>query len=139
MQGGQEAEVQVFGGSESKKLPRQVKSLKNELKSKGKKGRKPKFKSKIEEFPGYCYVQPFNEFLPMVKIKRIEPGDADKILGLKMAINGLFIQEYKRRKEDLDTLASTLDQKPFTRLEAYVLYSSRYLLAIRYFLHHTCF
>jgi len=56
-----------------------------------------------------------------------------------MAMNGLFLQEFRRRKEQLDELASTLTQRPLTRIEAYVLYSSRYLPAVRYFLHHTCF
>jgi len=93
----------------------------------------------MDEFPGHCYVQPFNEFLPLTKIKRIEPSDADKLLGLKMAINGLFIHEYKRRKEEIDTLATTLAQMPFTRIEAFVLYASRYLPIIWYFLYQTCF
>ena len=93
----------------------------------------------MDEFPGHCYVQPFNEFLPLTKIKRIEPIDADKLLGLKMAMNGLFLHEYKRRKEEIDTLAATLAQMPFTRIEAFVLYASQYLPIIWYFLHHTCF
>ena len=54
----------------------------------------------MEEFPGHCFVQPYNQYLSPMQILRIEPSNADKMLGLKMVPNGLFSRNSADRKSN---------------------------------------
>ena len=72
-------------------------------------------------------------------LERIEPWDAERVLGLRLPMTGSMKFEYKYRKKQIDEMAEIMYQAPFTAHDAYIVYSVRYRAIIRYALPITTF
>ena len=69
------------------------------------------------------------------QIEYIPPKQAQRILGVQMALDGNFDKEYEKRKEKSNEMAKKLYMAPLTTTDAYMVYETRYLPAMRYPLH----
>ena len=68
-------------------------------------------------------------------ISYIPPKQAQKILGVQMALDGNFTKEFETRREKCKVMAKKLYRAPLTTLDAFMVYETRFLPAMRYPLH----
>ena len=73
------------------------------------------------------------------KLKRIEPWEAERILGVRLPADGNMNAEYKFRKKQADNLGLKLFNAPFSPYDAWTVYQSRYKAMIGYSLPVTTF
>ena len=72
-------------------------------------------------------------------LERLEPDNAERMLGLRLPMTGAMTKEYQYRKNQMETLGQRLYSAPFTPDDAYTVYQSRYKPMIRYALPITIF
>ena len=72
-------------------------------------------------------------------IERINPWEAERVLGLRIPMTGEMNTELKYRVKQSTTLATRLYAAPFTPHDAYTVYNCRYKSMIRYCLPVTTF
>ena len=72
-----------------------------------------------------------------IKLQRLEPCQAEHILGIWLPMTGQMVQEY--RLNQIKKLALTVYHSPFTPRDAAMIYNTRYTLMIRYALPITNF
>ena len=69
------------------------------------------------------------------QIASILPKQAQKILGVQMALDGNFDKEYEKRTEKCKDMVKKLYRAPLSTTDVYMMYETRYLPAMRYPLH----
>ena len=72
-------------------------------------------------------------------LSRLEPWEADRVLGLRLPMTGSMSLEYEYRMKQIKTLAKKLYTAPFSHQEAYQVYFSRYRPIVCYPLPVTLF
>jgi len=72
-------------------------------------------------------------------LKRMEPWEAERVLGIRLPMTGEMNTEFTFRKEQMETLGTRLYAAPFTPTDAAIVYQSRYKPMIRYCLPVTTF
>ena len=95
-------------------------------------------KSTYEE-PGNISLQPFDQEATRINIRRIEPSDGERYLGVRATGDGNWRDEYKYRVKQMKSMASKVHNCTLDRNGAHLLYSTRYKPTICYPLHHTTF
>ena len=73
------------------------------------------------------------------RLTRLEPWDAERVLGVRLPMNGDMKKEFKYRQEQAATLGKRLYQAPFTPHDAYMVYETRYKPMITYSMPITMF
>ena len=66
-------------------------------------------------------------------LERIEPWNAERVLGLRLPMTGNMATEFAFRKKQIKTLGNRIYKAPFTPHDVYVVYQSRYMAMVRYF------
>ena len=72
-------------------------------------------------------------------IKRLEPGNATRVLGIRLPMTGNMKQEYDYRLQQVKQLATKIRNAPLSTMDIYLAYSSRYRPMIKYPLGVTLF
>ena len=73
------------------------------------------------------------------KLTRMEPWEADRVLGLRLPMTGSMTKEYNYRLQQTKMLAKKLYNAPFSHQEAYQVYYTRYKPIVCYPLSVTLF
>ena len=74
--------------------------------------------STIQESPGSIRIA--SQDREATEIKRIEPSNAERILGVRCALDGNDTTEFNYRLEEVTTLAGRISNAPLTRFDAEV-------------------
>ena len=93
--------------------------------------------SSIKEPPGS--IRMASQDGEATEIKRIEPGDAERILGVRCAINGDDTTEFNYRLLEATKLAGKISHSPLSRFDAEVVCRERWMATIKYCLPITRF
>ena len=84
-------------------------------------------------------TSPINSGGTPEKLQRLEPGEADRILGVRLPMDGSMMIEYKHREKQTKEFAQRLMNAPISHYDAYIIYECRYRSMIRYPLSLTHF
>ena len=68
----------------------------------------------------------------MDTLERLEPWECERVLGVRIPMDGSMTTECKYRIKQADKMAKDLYRAPFTPKDAQVIYQARYKAAIRY-------
>ncbi|GFH56997.1 hypothetical protein CTEN210_13473 [Chaetoceros tenuissimus] len=93
----------------------------------------------INENETQIELQPNNQLLQKEVLKRLEPNDGEKYLGVRNALSGSNNDEFKARKSQVEEMAGRVSMSHITRQQAYMIHSIQYKPAITYPLQHTTF
>ena len=93
----------------------------------------------IVDNPGEIRLQPYNQSLQPVALKRLEIDQGDRYLGVRISMNGTWTDEYKYRLHKHKILGDTISTSSISRHQAYMIHSVQYKPAIKYALQHTRF
>ena len=91
----------------------------------------------VKEMPGDIHIT--NGAQEIVKIKRIEAWEAERILGVRCALDGKDEVEFKYRLEETIKLAGRICSVPLTRKDAEIVCRERWMASIKYCLPITRF
>ena len=91
----------------------------------------------IKEMPGHINIS--SKTLEHVEIRRIEAGEAERILGVRCALDGKEVAEFEYRLEEANTLAGKIAQAPLDRFDAEIVCRERWMATIKYCLPITRF
>ena len=73
------------------------------------------------------------------KMGRLEPSEAERVLGVRIPLDGTMKEEFKFRSKQIRSLGKRLYKAPLTHWDAWVIYESRYRAIARYPLPVTLF
>ena len=93
--------------------------------------------SSIKEQPGTITINDNKH--KATKIRRIEAWDAERILGVRCALDGQDTVEFNYRLEEAKKLAGKIVMAPLTRFDAEVVCRERWMVVIKYCLPITRF
>ena len=65
-------------------------------------------------------------------LQRLEPGQADRVLGVRLPMDGTMLIEYEYRCQQMKDFANRLKNAPISHYDAYIVYECRYRAMIRY-------
>ena len=99
----------------------------------------PKINSHVEAKGDLKMTSPINSTGNEEKLQRLEPSQADRVLGVRLPIDGTMIIEYEYRESQMKDFAQKLRNAPISHYDAYIVYESRYRAMIRYPLEVTQF
>ena len=91
----------------------------------------------VEQLPGSCVLQGTDG--KPVTIKKVQPTDGHRLLGVRLAADGNFKDEFIYRREQAETIAGRLTNSNATSQDAYMIYAFRYCPALFYCLRLTYF
>jgi hypothetical protein len=74
-----------------------------------------------------------------ITLERIEPWEAERVLGVRIPMSGGMKHEYAYRKKQLSTLSKRVYNAPFDPQDAFMVYSCRYRPMIVFLLPVTTF
>ena len=66
------------------------------------------------------------------QLTRLETWEAERVLGIRLPMDGTMNTEYNYRNKQMDTLSHSLYHGPFTPKDAYMIYNARYKAMIKY-------
>jgi hypothetical protein len=72
-------------------------------------------------------------------IARLKPNEGTQVLGVRLAMDGTFSDEYKYRLEQSKSMAAKLYQSHLSPLDSFMVYETRYRPALEYPLRVTTF
>ena len=93
----------------------------------------------IEEDPGDVFLQPYDQQKQKISLKRLQPWEAERYLGVRITLNGNHMEELKVRKEQVSDMAEKILQSSICRHQAYMIHGIQYRPAIIYPLQHVMF
>ena len=99
----------------------------------------PKLNTKKTMQGDLCLSSPINSTKAIEKLHRLEPHEADRVLGVRLPMDGTMEVEYKFRLKQMATFANRLRNAPLSHYDAYIVYECRYQAMIRYPLAVTYF
>ena len=85
--------------------------------------------SSIQGLPGNITID--SKLQDPVQIKRIEPWEAERILGVRCALDGSDATEFEYRLAESHTLAGRITQAPLDRFDAEVVCRERWMASIK--------
>ena len=94
---------------------------------------------KIEDSQGELHIESIKSPGVLVPIKRNEPHHAERILGVRLALDGNDKTEFEYRLQQSKDLARKISSAPFTRQDAELIYSQRWISSVGYCLPITQF
>ena len=92
-----------------------------------------------EENPGQISLQPLQQRLPRVPLKRLSVTAGERYLGIRISIDGNWNDEFQYRLRKHETLSATIISSNISRTQAYIIHSVHFKPAIKYALEHTRF
>ena len=75
----------------------------------------------------------------MDKLERLEPWECERILGIRIPMDGKMTKEFKYRVKQIDEMAKKAAGAPFTPKDMEMVYQVRYKPTIKYALPVTLF
>ena len=85
----------------------------------------------VKDNPGTIQIQD-NCSIHKDTLERLEPWEADRMLGLRLPMTGEMTIEKNYRKKQMENLGHKLYAAPFSPNDAYVVYQCRYKSMVRY-------
>ena len=79
--------------------------------------------------PGHIKIS--YKTLDHVEIKRIEAGEAERILGVRCALDGKEVAEFEYRLEDANVLAERISRAHIDRFDAEIVCRERWMATIK--------
>ena len=99
----------------------------------------PRLKSNGQSKGKLSLTSPINSGGTTESLQRLEPGQADRILGVRLPMDGTMTAEYEYRQRQMKDFAKKLGNAPISNYDAYIVYECRYRAMIRYPLDVTHF
>ena len=87
---------------------------------------------RIDQLQGDVHITPADSREPKQKIKRLEINEAERVLGIRQALNGQYQTEYEYRRKQSNILAGKLSRRAPGRVGAEMIYQQRWRPAITY-------
>ena len=85
---------------------------------------------RVEQLQGDVHITPADSREPKQKIKRLEVNEAERVLGIRQALNGQYQTEYEYRRQQSNILAGKLSRGAPGRVGAEMIYQQRWCPAI---------
>ena len=79
-----------------------------------------------EKYPGTVMSESLLDKSQKYSLERIDPGDAERVLGVRLPLTGSMETEFKYRKQQLLQFGKALYRAPLTHYETQVAFQSRY-------------
>ena len=92
----------------------------------------PKINSNSQSKGDLIMTSPIDTLKVEEKLSRLEPKEADRVLGIRLPLDGTMKVEYRFREKQIKEFAHKLKHAPLSHYDAYVVYESRYRSMIRY-------
>ena len=92
----------------------------------------PQINSNAQSLGELIMTSPIDDLKVEEKLSRLEPQEADRVLGVRLPLDGSMGVEYEYRKSQLIDFALKLKNAPLSHYDAYVVYESRYRAMIKY-------
>ena len=92
-----------------------------------------------DQAPGTVNITSIKTHSKEERLERLNPWEAERILGLRIPLTGSMGTELKFRKEQLDEFGKSMYKAPLNQQEAHVAYQSRYKPKAKYPLPVTIF
>ena len=99
----------------------------------------PKIQSNIQAKGELEMSSPIATYKRSERLHRLEPNEADRVLGVRLPLDGTMDVEYRHRLQQMKDFARKLSTAPLSHYDAYIVYESRYRAMIRYPLEVTQF
>ena len=99
----------------------------------------PKLVSKKESRLDITLNSPIAATKQEASLQRLDPWEADRVLGVRLPMDGTMKIEYRYRLEQIKTFADKMMNSPLTHYDAYIVYECRYRSMIKYPLPVTTF